>query len=122
MLAPTAGTFLSRSTHENPTFRSPNSLTCQYHLQAKRWENPISRPEIQKFAGALQGKRARKGVFLTTSSFTTGAQEYAKALESKIVLIDGDRLTHLLVDHNVGVESIGSYVVKSIDADYFTDD
>ena len=90
-------------------------------MQAKRWENSVGRPEIQKFAGALQGKRARKGIFLTTSSFTKEAKKYVEALESKIILIDGDRLTRLLVDHDVGVEKIGSYVVKSIDADYFTE-
>jgi restriction system protein len=89
------------------------------YVQAKRWEAVVGRPEIQKFAGALQGQRANKGVFITTSSFTREAEEYANIINSKIILIDGERLTGLMVDHNVGVSLLGVYELKKIDSDYF---
>ena len=82
------------------------------YIQAKRWENPVGRPEVQRFAGALQGHRSLKGVLLTTSSFTTGAEEYVSTIDSKIVLINGLTLTQLMVDHNVGVSSVASYEIK----------
>lgn len=91
------------------------------YIQAKRWDGPVGRPEIQKFAGALQGKRARKGVFITTSNFTREAQEFADMIESKIVLIDGVMLAGLMIDHNVGVSSITKYEIKKIDSDYFAE-
>jgi restriction system protein len=77
------------------------------YVQAKRWDTTVGRPEIQRFAGALQGQRARKGVFITTSSFTQETEEYASCIDSRIVLIDGARLTRLMVDHNVGVSTAG---------------
>lgn len=89
------------------------------YIQAKRWEGVVGRPEIQKFAGALQGQRARKGVFITTSSFTREAREYASVIESKIILIDGEQLSKLMVEHNVGVSIVGQYEVKKLDSDYF---
>ncbi|MEJ7928864.1 restriction endonuclease [Ramlibacter sp. AN1015] len=89
------------------------------YIQAKRWENPVGRPEIQKFAGALQGHRASKGVFITTSSYTREATEYAAVISTKIVLLGGRELASLMVDHNVGVSMAGSYELKRIDADYF---
>jgi restriction system protein len=89
------------------------------YIQAKRWEGTVGRPEIQKFAGALQGQRARKGVFITTSSFTSEAKEYASLIESKIILIDGEHLSKLMVEHNVGVSTVGQYEVKKLDSDYF---
>ncbi len=89
------------------------------YIQAKRWEGSVGRPEIQKFAGALQGQRARKGVFITTSSFTSEAKEYASLIESKIILIDGEHLSKLMVEHNVGVSTVGLYEVKKLDSDYF---
>lgn len=92
------------------------------YIQAKRWEGTVGRPEIQKFAGALQGQRARKGIFITTSNFSREAQEYAAFIDSRIVLIDGERLTRLMVDHNVGVSTVGVYEVKKMDTDYFTDE
>lgn len=91
-------------------------------IQAKKWDKPVPRPEIQKFAGALQGVRARKGVFITTSAFSDGAIEYARNLENKIVLIDGKMLAGLMIDHNVGVSAVATYEVKRIDSDYFEDD
>ena len=89
------------------------------YVQAKRWEGTVGRPEIQKFAGALQGQRANKGVFITTSNFTRDAEEYANVINSKIILIDGERLASLMVDHNVGVAPVGVYELKKIDSDYF---
>jgi restriction system protein len=88
-------------------------------LQAKRWDNVVGRPEIQKFAGALQGQRAKKGVFITTSNFSREAREYASFIDTPIVLIDGDRLVSLMVDHDVGVSTTGTYELKKIDSDYF---
>lgn len=92
------------------------------YIQAKRWENPVGRPEIQKFAGALQGMRARKGVFITTSSFTNEAQDYVSRIDSKIILIDGRKLAVFMIEHDVGVSPAASYIVKRIDTDYFTDE
>ena len=89
------------------------------YVQAKRWEATVGRPEIQKFAGALQGQRANKGVFITTSDFSREAHEYANAINTKIILIDGQRLTQLMADHNVGVAPVGNYELKRVDSDYF---
>ena len=89
------------------------------YIQAKRWEGCVGRPEIQKFAGALQGQRAKKGVFITTSSFSKEAIEYVSKIESRIVLIDGKELTELMIDYGLGVSKIASYDVKRIDSDYF---
>ena len=91
------------------------------YLQAKMWQNEttISRPEVQKFVGALHGKRAKKGVFITTSSFTKGAIEYVKTIDPKVILIDGQTLTNLMIEHNVGTTVIESYQIKKIDLDYF---
>jgi restriction system protein len=90
------------------------------YLQAKRWEGTVGRPEIQKFAGALQGQRAKKGIFITTSSFSGEATEYVQRIDSKIILIDGVRLTKLMFDHGIGVTIASTYQVKKIDSDYFT--
>ena len=92
------------------------------YIQAKRWEGTVSRPEIQKFAGALQGQRARKGIFLTTSSFSREANDYASSIDSKIILFDGEILTQLMVDFNIGVSLANSYEIKRIDQDYFTEE
>ena len=92
------------------------------YVQAKKWENTVGRPEIQKFAGALQGQRASKGVFITTSNFSREAMEYASIIQSKIILVDGNELVKLMVDHNVGVSPVRSYELKRIDSDYFDDD
>jgi len=92
------------------------------YLQAKRWQGTVGRPEIQKFAGALQGQRAKKGIFITTSDFTKEAREYAAMIESKIVLIDGKQLAQYMIDFNVGVSTVSSYEIKKLDSDYFTDE
>ena len=86
------------------------------------WENTVGRPEIQKFVGALHGRRARKGVFLTTSSFSSDAIDYANNIDSKVVLIDGITLAQLMIDFNVGVSRSQIYEVKRIDSDYFADE
>jgi restriction system protein len=91
------------------------------YIQAKRWEGTIGRPEIQKFAGALQGQRARKGIFITTSGFSRDAVEYVSHIESKLILINGEQLANFMIDHNVGVSRFAAYEVKRIDSDYFTD-
>ena len=89
------------------------------YIQAKRWEGVVGRPEIQKFAGALQGQRAKKGVFITTSGFSKEAIEYISMIDNKIVLMGGEELTSLMIDYEVGVSKITSYDVKRIDLDYF---
>ena len=92
------------------------------YIQAKRWDNVVGRPEIQKFAGALQGQRARKGIFLTTSYFSKEALTYVSNIESKIILIDGARLSDLMVDHGVGVTTEAVFELKRIDSDYFSEE
>lgn len=92
------------------------------YIQAKRWENVIGRPEIQKFVGALQGNRAKKGIFITTSRFTKEAEEYVKMIDNKVVLIDGMMLTELMIEHNLGVSTINIFSIKRIDSDYFIED
>jgi restriction system protein len=92
------------------------------YLQAKRWENTVGRPDIQKFAGALQGQRASKGILITTSNYSRDALEYVNVIATKIILIDGDMLTALMVDHNVAVTRTGTYELKKIDTDYFEGD
>lgn len=91
------------------------------YIQAKRWDGTVGRPEIQKFAGALQGQRARKGIFITTSEFSRDAHDYATRIDSKIVLIDGEQLAQMLIDHNIGVAPVASYEIKRVDLDYFTE-
>lgn len=95
------------------------------YVQAKRYaiHNSVGRDVVQSFSGALDGKGARKGVFITTSHFTENAKKYAERLESKkIVLIDGIELSKLMIAHNVGVNSSQTFVVKAIDYDYFKDE
>jgi restriction system protein len=89
------------------------------YIQAKRWEGSVGRPEIQKFAGALQGVRARKGIFITTSTFTADAEAHAGNIDSRIVLVDGQTLANLMIDHDVGVTRAQSYDIKRLDSDYF---
>lgn len=92
------------------------------YIQAKRWDSTVGRPEIQKFAGALQGQRARKGIFITTSDFSKDAIQYVNNIDSKIILIDGRRLAELMIEHNVGVSTVASYQIKKIDSDYFIEE
>jgi restriction system protein len=92
------------------------------YLQAKRWQNTVGRDEIQKFAGALQGQRAKRGVFITTSDFTAGAKGYAASIDSRLILIDGELLARLMVEHQVGVTTVSRYEVKRVDLDYFQEE
>ena len=91
------------------------------YLQAKRWDNVVGRPEIQKFVGALAGMNARKGIFITTSSFTTEAKDYVSQIETKIILIDGKMLADLMIEHGIGVSIANSYKINKIDLDYFAE-
>ncbi|HMU59127.1 MAG TPA: restriction endonuclease, partial [Chitinophagaceae bacterium] len=92
------------------------------YIQAKRWEGVVGRPEIQKFVGALAGQRAKKGVFITTSGFTKEAINYASQMDTKIVLIDGEKLSELMIDYNLGVSVQNTYEIKKIDSDYFEEE
>jgi len=89
------------------------------YVQAKRWKNPVGRPEIQSFVGALAGKQAHKGVFITTSSFGPSAVDYALMVPQKVILIDGSRLASLMIEHNIGVSITRTLSLKRIDSDYF---
>ena len=91
-------------------------------IQAKRWASTVGQPEVQRFAGAVQGTRARKGVFITTSAFSREAVEIVGSIETKVILIDlidGKQLAALMIDHGVGVRTDATYELKRIDADYF---
>lgn len=92
------------------------------YLQAKRWEAQVGRPVVQAFAGSLEGVRANKGVIITTSTFSKDAYEYVKTIGKKIVLIDGEKLAELMIDHNVGVTKVMAYEIKRVDTDYFSEE
>ena len=92
------------------------------YIQAKRWDGTVGRPEIQKFVGALHGKRAKKGVFITTGKFSADAISYVETIDPKIILIDGKTLSELMIDHDLGVFTSVTYSVKRIDTDYFEEE
>lgn len=92
------------------------------YIQAKRWEGPVGRPDIQKFAGALQGKRAKKGVFITTSNFSSEARQFVENIDLKIVLLSGVEVCELMIDHDLGVARVATYDVKRVDEDYFSEE
>ncbi|MGL6205367.1 MAG: restriction endonuclease [Giesbergeria sp.] len=92
------------------------------YLQAKRWEGVVGRPEIMRFVGALAGQRATKGVFITTSWFTQEAKDYAGSSQYKVVLIDGERLADLMIEHGLGVSVVATYLIKRIDSDFFSEE
>lgn len=89
------------------------------YLQAKKWDGTVGRPEIHRFVGALHGKRARKGVFITTGTFSAEATAYVDHIDPKVVLIDGRRLAELMMDFDIGVNTSATYSVKRVDSDYF---
>lgn len=90
------------------------------YIQAKRWTNSVGSPEVQQFSGALVGKKATKGVFITTSTFTSGAAKFVETVSNqKIILIDGERLSLLMFQYNIGVQTENVYITKRIDNDYF---
>lgn len=92
------------------------------YLQAKRWKDSVGRPVVQAFAGSLEGHRANKGVVITTSTFSKDAHEYVTGIGKKIVLIDGKRLSELMIDYDLGVSKVISYEIKKIDGDYFIEE
>lgn len=92
------------------------------YLQAKKWEGAVGRPEIQKFVGALGGRRARKGVFITTGTFSAEAHDYISRIDPKVVLIDGRQLADYMIDFNLGVTIIATYETKCVDSDYFAEE
>jgi restriction system protein len=92
------------------------------YLQAKRWANTVGRPEIQAFAGSLMGQSASKGVFITTSRFSNEARDYVRRIDKRIVLIDGEQLAELMIDHGVGVSEAATYVINRLDEDFFAEE
>jgi len=92
------------------------------YIQEKRWEGVVGRPELHKFVGALAGQGAKKGIFITTSSFTKEAKDYIPKNETKIVLIDGEKLSQYMIDYNLGVSVQNNYEIKKIDTDYFEEE
>jgi restriction system protein len=94
------------------------------YIQAKRWDgsSSVGRPEIQRFVGALMGRRARKGIFITTASFSADARAYVNNIDFKVVLIDGKRLADLMIDYDIGLTNVLTYQLKRIDSDYFSED
>lgn len=92
------------------------------YLQAKRWENAVGSGEVRNFVGSLVGQNANKGVFITTSGFTKDTIEYVKTITHKVILIDGEMLTQLMIENNVGVSKEISYDIKKIDSDYFIEE
>lgn len=89
------------------------------YIQAKRWDSTVGRPEIQKFVGALHGKRAKKGVFITTGSFSEEAISYVENIDPKVILIDGRTIANYMIDYNLGTTTSDVYEIKRVDADYF---
>lgn len=92
------------------------------YIQAKRWKATVGRPDVQSFAGSLEGHRARKGVFITTSLFSSEAKEYVNRIEKKIILIDGAQLANLSIEFGIGVASVINYKIQRIDLDYFEEE
>jgi restriction system protein len=92
------------------------------YVQAKRWQNVVGRPEIQKFFGALHGQRATKGIFITTSTFSKEASSYADSVTPRVILVDGKELAQLMIDFDVGVTASHRYALKRLDLDYFVTD
>ena len=89
------------------------------YVQAKRWTRSVGSPELNAFVGALHGKKSKKGIFITTSSFTEKAINYVNSIETKVALIDGETLVQLMMDHELGVITRDTYKIKELDTDYF---
>lgn len=88
-------------------------------MQAKKWENTVPVGQIRDFAGSLLSKKAKKGIFISTSNYPKGAYDFVASIEPKIVLIDGKELAELMIEHNVGLATKTNYEIKKIDSDYF---
>jgi len=91
-------------------------------IQAKRWDKTVGRPDIQKFAGPLQGQRSKRGIFITTGKFSGDSEEYVRNIDNKIVLIDGNQLAEYMIDHDTGVTDVKKYVIKKIISDYIEEE
>ena len=89
------------------------------YVQAKKWEGTVGRPVVQSFSGSLDGQRAKRGVLITTSQFSPEAKDYVSKIDKKIVLIDGEQLAQLMIEHGIGVTEVASFTVKKVDSDYF---
>ena len=89
------------------------------YLQAKRWKGTVGRPDVQGFVGALTGKFAKKGIYITTSNFTQEALDYVKKLDCRVILVDGSELVRLMIEHDIGVSILATYQIKKVDSDYF---
>jgi len=89
------------------------------YVQANRWQASVGRVEIQKFVGALEERRATKGIFITTSDFNTNAMTYVRNISKQVVLVDGQRFADLMIEFNVGVAASKTIVIKKLDTDYF---
>jgi restriction system protein len=119
-----AGEAIGRSGDEgiDGTIRQDRLGLDTIYIQAKKWDKTVGRPEIQKFVGALHGKQSSKGVFLTTGTFSEDAREYVSKIGSRVVLIDGQQLTELMIDNDLGVSRRSQYELKRIDSDYFSEE
>lgn len=93
----------------------------EIYVQAKRWEGSVGGPQVQQFAGALAGVKATKGVFITTSTFTSAATDFVRKIDRRIALVDGTTLAELMIDTGLGISPMGTYRVWRIDSDFFTD-
>jgi restriction system protein len=89
------------------------------YIQAKRWDGVVGRPVVQSFVGSLDGQKSQKGVLITTSWFSDEALDYVTKIGKRVVLIDGEQLSNLMIDHGVGVTEIANYTLKKLDTDYF---
>ncbi len=94
---------------------------ARIYVQAKRYaaDNIVGRPQVQGFVGALHGQQANQGVFITTSAFSREAVDYARTVNASVILIDGERLTNLMIDRGVGVQAVQTYTIVKLDEDYF---
>jgi restriction system protein len=91
------------------------------YIQAKKWENVVPVSQVRDFAGALLSKKAKKGIFIATSSFPKSAYEFVGSIEPRIILIDGKQLAEFMIEHNVGISTKVVYEIKKIDSDYFSE-
>jgi len=92
------------------------------YLQAKRWEDTVGRPEVQRFVGALHGKRAKKGVFITTGKFSDDSKKYVETIDPKGILIDRRTPAELMIDFSLGTTTSGTFEIKRIDSDYYAEE
>lgn len=92
------------------------------YLQAKRWDNNVGSSEVRNFVGSLVGHKANKGVIITTAGFTKDARDFVETIDRKVILIDGETMAQLMIEHDVGVSTSMAYAVKRIDSDFFIDE